>query len=254
MGLLNNRVILITGTSSGIGRASAIRCAAEGAIVVATSRREERGSLLVDEIQSSGGKARFIRADLSDPNSLDELFALVSNDYGRLDGAFNNAGIRGNPHAVADFPVGEFDAVFDTNVRGTWLCMRHEMKMMRQQGHGAIVNTSSIAGLVAVPDSSVYVAAKHAVIGMTKAASLDAAALPIRVNCIAPGVVYSEMLEEWLQGLPEADRDPGKILPIPMKRAGNPEEIASLAVWLLSDETSYMTGAVVVADGGLTVS
>jgi NAD(P)-dependent dehydrogenase (short-subunit alcohol dehydrogenase family) len=247
--------ILVTGVTSGIGRAAVIELAKRGATVIAAARREEAGRATVESAaiagKAGGGSARFVRTDIAVPDSIDELFAKIAQDYGRLDGAFNNAGIESDLAQVPDTPLEVFDRVFATNVRGTWLCMRHEMRLMRAQGHGAIVNTASITGVIAFPSTSVYTASKHAVVGMSKAAGLELAREGIRVNCICPGATRSEMSERWLETYPGGEAQMTQMLPT--KRLARPEELAAVAIFLLSDAASYMTSSTTVVDGGQSV-
>jgi NAD(P)-dependent dehydrogenase (short-subunit alcohol dehydrogenase family) len=248
MGMLSGKTVLVTGSSSGIGRAAVVRFAGEGATVIAAARREKMGEELVAEVGRQGGRVHFLRTDIADGDSIDALFAMIAREHGRLDGAFNNAGIESVAAMLPDTPVETYEEVFKTNVQGTWLCLRHEMRMMIEQKSGAIVNTSSMAGVRGLPHSSVYVAAKHAIVGMSKSAALDVAALGIRVNCLCPGGVRSEMSARWLERLPGGEAQLAAT--IPMKRLGEPLELANVALFLLSDLATYMTGAIIEADGG----
>jgi NAD(P)-dependent dehydrogenase (short-subunit alcohol dehydrogenase family) len=254
-GDFTDRIILVTGITSGIGRATVIELARRGATVVAAARRRPEGLAVAEEATaaaaSSGGCARFIQADIADSDSIDALFASIEADYGRLDGAFNNAGIEADAAPAPDMPVAVFDQLFATNVRGTWLCMRHEMRMMARQGGGAIVNTASIAGVIGFPGASAYTASKHAVVGMTKAAGLEYAERGIRVNCLCPGATKSEMSDRWVDRYPGGEAEMTAMLP--MKRLGKPEELAATAIFMLSDAAAYMTGSTVVVDGGYSV-
>jgi NAD(P)-dependent dehydrogenase (short-subunit alcohol dehydrogenase family) len=244
------KAVLVTGASSGIGRACALLLATQGARVIVAARREDRGRQTVDAISRSGGAASFIAVDIASERSIDTLFAEIER-MGHLHGAINNAGTEGEHSLLPDMPVEEFDRVMNTNVRGTWLCLRHETRLMRAQGHGAIVNVSSIAGVVGYARSSAYTTSKHAVVGMTKSAALDFAGDGIRVNCLCPGGTTTEMSERWVSRVPggEAVVSQG----VPMKRFGRPEELAATAVFMLSDAAAYMTGAIIVVDGGSTV-
>lgn len=252
MARLDNKVILVTGTSSGMGWDAAKTFANEGATVIAAARRPERGEQLVDQITQNGGRCVYRQTDISDEQSLGELFAFIAKDYGRLDGAFNNAAVEAGPSPLPDMPLKEYDRVFSTNARGTWHCMHHEMKIMREQGSGSILNTSSAAAVKTYPNSSAYVASKHAVVGMSKAAALDGATFGVRVNCILPGGIRTEMIEGWIESRHGGDETP-ITAEVPLRRIGEPAEITSAAVWLLSDESSYVTGVSLLVDGGLTV-
>jgi NAD(P)-dependent dehydrogenase (short-subunit alcohol dehydrogenase family) len=251
MGDFSGRVVLVTGASSGIGRAAAILLGGRGAHVVAAARRREEGHDTVDRIVAAGGSGEYVAVDLADAGSIDALFASIASNHGRLDGAFNNAGIEVDAAPLADTSVAAFDQVFGTNVRGTWLCLGHEMRIMRDQGRGAIVNTSSVAGIVGYANRSIYTASKHAIVGMTKSAALELAHLGIRINCLLPGGVRTDMSTRWVSRVPGGYDALAK--DIPMKRWGAPEEMAEAAAWLLSDAASYMTGASLVVDGGLSV-
>jgi len=246
----SGKIALVTGASSGIGRAAVIDLVREGATVIAAARRSEQGSAVIEAARAAtaGAQVRFVQTDISSSDSVDALFDVIAADYGRLDVAFNNAGVEADAAELPDTPIEVFDSVFGINVRGTWMCMRHEMRLMREQGHGAIVNTSSIAGLIAYPHSSVYTGSKHAIIGMTKSAALDLADRGVRVNCLCPGATRGEMASRWVDRVPGGEE--AMVQTIPMKRMGTPEELAAVAMFLLSDAASYMTGAIVVADGG----
>lgn len=245
------RIVLVTGATSGIGRAAVLELVARGARVVAAGRREDLGRELVAEVRAAGGDALFVPCDVTGEASVDALFARIETVYGRLDAAFNNAGTESDQTPVPDTPVETFDQVFALNVRGTFLCLRHEMRIMRTQQRGAIVNTASIAGIIGYANSAVYAASKHAIVGMTKSAGIEFPAQGVRVNCLLPGATRSAMSQRW------ADRMEGgetaMAAAIPMKRLGTPDEQASVAVFLLSDAAAYMTGASVVVDGGLSV-
>jgi len=245
------KTVLVTGASSGIGRASAFLLARQGANVIVSARREERARQTVDAILDAGGAAEFIGVDIASEASIDALFAAIER-RGPLDGALNNAGTEGEHSLLPDMPIEEFDRVINTNVRGTWLCMRHETRLMRAQGHGSIVNVSSIAGVVGFAKSSAYTTSKHAVVGMTRSAALDFAASGIRVNCLCPGGTTTEMSERWVSSVPggEAVVSQG----VPMKRFGRPDELAATAVFMLSDAAAYMTGSIITVDGGSTAT
>jgi NAD(P)-dependent dehydrogenase (short-subunit alcohol dehydrogenase family) len=251
-GDFSGKTVLVTGASSGIGRAAAIQLARQGAMVIVAARRELQGLRTVESITAEGGAAEFIAVDIADQASIDALFAAIEARHDRLDAAFNNAGTEGEAAPLPDVPLEEFDRVINVNVRGTWLCMRHETRIMRAQGYGAIVNTASIAGVVGFPMSSAYTASKHAVVGMTKSASLDFAASGIRINCLCPGGTSTEMSARWVSRVPggEAVAAQG----VPMKRFGKADELARAAVFLLSDAASYMTGSIMTVDGGSTTS
>lgn len=241
MGLLDGKTILVTGASAGIGRAACDLFEREGATVIGTARRPP-----------AGGMARFIAADLARPAEVDRLFATIEAEHGALDGAFNNAGISQDAIPLPDTPPELFDSVFDINVRAMWLCLRHELRIMRARKRGAIVNTASIAGLRGYRGLSVYTASKHAVIGLTKAAALDAAEYGVRVNCICPGTTRSGMMERQMLTRPGGEA--ATLKTIPLNRIAQPAEQANAAAWLLSDAASFVTGDAMVVDGGRTIA
>jgi NAD(P)-dependent dehydrogenase (short-subunit alcohol dehydrogenase family) len=241
---MQGKVALVTGAGSGIGRATALAFAGAGAQVVAADVATEGGEATVALIRTAGGEATFIRADVA---RADEVLALVSGTvarYGRLDYAHNNAGIFGARVAIfIDYPDEAFDEVIAVNLRGIWLCMKAELRQMLAQGAGAIVNTSSVYGLVGGGTSAAYVASKHGVVGLTKAAALQHAAAGIRVNAVCPGVIDTPMVSS-----PAALVDSARVYPL--GRVGTPDEVAQLVVWLCSDAAAFVTGAAIPVDGG----
>lgn len=241
-------VAIVTGGGSGMGRAAAIAFANEG-VRVALADRNEKGGLETESlIREAGGEAKFIQADVSKSAEVDHFFDEALSSFGQLDFAFNNAGI-GGPNAMLDeITEEEWDNVLAVNLKGIWLCMRRELAQMRQNGRGSIVNTASNVGLIAIMSAGAYVASKHAVIGITKAAALEFAAEGIRVNCVCPGVVDTPMVQEALGGNPVI-RDWMTNL-VPIKRMATPEEIASAVLWLCSDGASFVNGHPLVIDAG----
>jgi NAD(P)-dependent dehydrogenase (short-subunit alcohol dehydrogenase family) len=244
---MTNQVVLITGGLTGIGRATALAFAQGGAHVVVSGRREEAGEALAAELKALSGSAKFIRADVRHEDDVRALIDQTVAQFGRLDVAVNNAGTEGKPGPVTEQTAESYAATFDTNVLGTVLSMKHEMRVMLAQGHGSIINISSTMGHKAAPGASMYTASKHAVEGLTKSAALEGAASGVRVNAVAPGPVETEMLNRFTGS---ADRKAGLISGVPLKRAGAPEEIARAIVFLASDQASFVTGQIVSVDGG----
>ncbi|CAG9224844.1 SDR family NAD(P)-dependent oxidoreductase [Paraburkholderia caribensis] len=245
---MNTKVVLVTGGMSGIGRATALAFAATGAVVAVSGRREDAGATLVDELRKTGAAdALYVQADTRSAAEMQSLFETIDTRFGRLDVAVNNAGIEGKFSSVDTFDIETYRSVFDTNVLGVLIGLKHELIMMKRQGHGAIVNLSSIGGQVGFPNSSIYAASKHAVEGLTKSAALEVAAMGIRVNAVAPGPTQSPMFDRLADfGLS------GDVLAgiIPAKRAGNPEEVAQAIVFLGSDSAKFITGHTLAVDGG----
>ncbi|MFN8652257.1 MAG: SDR family oxidoreductase [Gemmatimonadales bacterium] len=250
MGTLTGKVALVTGGGSGIGRASAQALAREGAKVVVAGRRKEALDETARLIRDAGGEATAVAADVTREAEIQQLVAVTVQTYGGLDIAFNNAGIEGSAAPLTSTTGGEYDAVFDANVRGTWLAMKHEIPALRARGGGVVINNSSVVGVIGFPGLSLYAATKHAVIGLTKAAALEVAAEGIRVNVVAPGGVETDMSERLLGGRPEARA--AFISAHPVGRMGTPEEIAEAVVWLASPGASFVTGHTLLVDGGLT--
>jgi len=244
---MNTPVVLITGALTGIGRATALAFAQEGARIVVSGRHDDEGQRLVGELGKLGAEAEFVRSDVRHEDDVRSLVDKTVARFGRLDVAVNNAGTEGKPGPVTAQSAESYAATFDTNVLGTLLSMKHELRVMQAQGHGIIVNLSSTAGSKAAPGASVYTASKHAVEGLTKSAALEAAAFGVRVNAVAPGPVETEMLNRFTGS---AERKAGLIAGVPLKRAGTPEEIAQTIVFLASDKASFITGHIIAADGG----
>lgn len=244
---MNTPVVLITGALTGIGRATALAFAQEGARIVISGRRDEAGEALAGELRALGAEAEFRRADVRHEEEVRSLVDETVARFGRLDVAVNNAGTEGTPGPVTDQSADSYAATFDTNVLGTLLSLKHEMRVMLAQGHGNIVNLSSTLGQKAAPGASVYAASKHAVEGLTKVAALEGAASGVRVNAVAPGPVETGMLNRFTGS---ADRKAGLIAGVPLKRAGTPEEIAQAIVFLGSDKASFITGQILGVDGG----
>ena len=244
---MKDPVVLITGALTGIGRATALAFANEGGRIVASGRRDAEGQALVAELRKLGAEAEFLRSDVRHEDDVRSLVDKTVARFGRLDVAVNTAGTEGKPGRVTAQSAQSYAATFDTNVLGTLLSMKHELRVMRAQGHGSIVNLSSTTGSKAAPGASVYTASKHAVEGLTKSAALEAAAFGVRVNAVAPGPVETEMLNRFTGS---AERKAGLIAGVPLKRAGTPEEIAQIIVFLASAKASFITGHIIAADGG----
>ena len=246
-GALDGKSILITGAASGIGKAAAELFAANGARLTLVDHDAEGGEAVAKALS-----ARFVRADVTSSDQVRAAVAAAVETYGRLDGAFNNAGVSryGSPLALGE--EAEFDRVMAINVKGVWLCLKHEIaQMLAQAPHGgAIVNTASVAGLYGAPMMEAYAASKHAVVGLTKTAALEYAKLGVRVNTVCPAVIRTPMMDQATGGDLEAERRITKAHPI--GRVGEASEIAEAAMWLLSDAASFVTGHQLVADGGMT--
>lgn len=242
--------VLVTGAAGGIGRAAAIAFAREGARVAVCDIDAAGGEQTVAQIIQAGGEAFFARADISKAAEVEALIGKVVATYGRLDCAFNNAGIEIEhlPLASADEEI--FDRIMNVNVKGVWLCMKHEIQQMLQQGGGVIVNTASVAGLVGAPLQPIYAASKHAVVGMTKTAAAEYGKAGIRINSVCPGIIRTPMLDRALEREPRREKHIVKAHPI--GRLGEAEEIANAALWLCSDSASFVTGHQLAVDGGLT--
>jgi NAD(P)-dependent dehydrogenase (short-subunit alcohol dehydrogenase family) len=249
-GMLDGKSTLITGGGGGIGRATALTFAREGARIAVADLAAEAARETVALVNAAGGQAISLSGDMSRDADVRAMIEAVVGAYGRLDCAFNNAGIAGwqvdaAGKKTAEWSEEAFDRMISVNLKGVWLCMRHELPQMQAQGGGAIVNTASIAGLVGLPSSSAYVAAKHGVIGLTKTAAIEYAEANIRVNAVCPGYIRTRMTEPSMQLRGEAI-----LAHTPLKRMGNPEEIAEMVVWLCSERASYVSGAAYNVDGG----
>jgi NAD(P)-dependent dehydrogenase (short-subunit alcohol dehydrogenase family) len=248
---MSTPVVLITGALTGIGRATALAFAREGARMVVSGRRHEAGQALAAELRNLGAEAEFVRVDVRHDDEVRNLINQTVARFGRLDVAVNNAGTEGKPGPVTEQSEESYAATFDTNVLGTLLSMKHELRVMQPQGSGSIINLSSTMGQRGAPGASMYTASKHAVEGLTKAAALEGAEFGVRVNAVAPGPVETEMLNRFTGG---ADRKAGLIAGVPLKRAGKPEEIARAIVYLASDNASFVTGQILGVNGGKTAS
>jgi NAD(P)-dependent dehydrogenase (short-subunit alcohol dehydrogenase family) len=246
---LEDKVALVTGGVAGIGRAAALAFAEAGAKVAICDVKVERGHDLVRLIESRGGRAIFSEADVSRPAAVDKVVADTVSAFGRLDCAFNNAGIEGQLAATESCTEENFDRTIAINLKGVWLCLRREIEQMLRQGSGgAIVNMSSVAGLVGFAGLPAYVASKHGVIGLTKTAALEHAKDGIRINAVCPGVIRTEMIDRLTGNDPATEKQFVELEP--MGRMGTPQEIGTAAVWLCSDAASFVTGHALAVDGG----
>lgn len=245
-----DKVVLITGAGSGIGRAAAVAFAAEGAKVMVSDVNEDGGRETVATITKTGGVAAFRKANVANYRAVVELVDDTVSQFGRLDIALNNAGIGGSRVPVSNYELAEWDQVIAVNQTGVFYCMREELKVMAKQGSGCIVNTSSIAGLRALPMTVAYTASKHAVIGMTKTAALEYARYGIRVNAVCPVFTETPMVESLVAGQEELAQK--LIKTIPLRRFGQVEDIVNAIFWLCDDKSSFITGQSLAVDGGQT--
>lgn len=245
---LEDKVALITGGSSGIGRASALALIREGARVVVSDVDIKGGEETVHKAKEAGGDATFIKADVSKAPEVETLVKKSIEIYHRLDCAVNNAGIEGVLATTADYLEKEWDHVINTNLKSVWLCMKYEIRQMLIQGSGSIVNTSSIYGLVGARNMPAYAASKHGVVGLTKSAALEYAQTGIRINAVCPSIIRTPMVERVVGGNPQIEAQ--LISKHPIGRMGTPEEVAEALVWLCSDAASFVTGHIMSVDGG----
>jgi NAD(P)-dependent dehydrogenase (short-subunit alcohol dehydrogenase family) len=244
---MNTPVVLITGALTGIGRATALAFAKEGARIVIAGRRDEAGQNLVAELRRLDAEAEYVNADVRHEDDVRNLVDQTVTRFGRLDVAVNAAGTEGKPGPVTEQSAESYAATFDTNVLGTLLSMKHELRVMTAQGHGSIVNVSSTYGHLGAAGASLYAASKHAVEGLTRSAALEAAEFGVRVNAVAPGPIDTGMLTRFTGS---DERKAGLVSTVPLKRVGRPEEIAQTILFLASDKASFSTGATFAADGG----
>jgi len=251
--LLENKIIVITGAGSGIGRGTAQVLHREGAHLILTDINEaslkETANML-----TNGNKVSTMVVDVAKKADLEAMMQHIIKTYGRLDGAFNNAGISGPSSSFADYPDEAFDQIIQTDLKSVWTCMQLQIKqMLQQENKGAIVNTASVGGLVGKPGISAYIAAKHGVIGLTKTAALEYGKLGVRINAVCPGIIRTEMLDQLIKsGQMGSEEDWAQLQPI--GRLGTPEEIGEFVAWALSDRASLLHGQSIALDGGFTVS
>jgi NAD(P)-dependent dehydrogenase (short-subunit alcohol dehydrogenase family) len=248
---MSTPVVLITGGLTGIGRATALAYAGQGAMVTVAGRREAIGEELVKQLRGLGAEAEFINADVRREDDVRSMIDRTVTRFGRLDIAVNNAGTEGKPGPITEQSPESYAETFDTNVLGVLLCMKHELRVMQAQSFGSIVNISSTMGSRGAPNASLYVASKHAVEGLTKSGALEAASFGVRVNAIAPGPVETAMLDRFTGS---ADRKAGMLTGVPLRRAGRPEELADAIQFVASDQASFITGQIISVNGGKTAS
>jgi NAD(P)-dependent dehydrogenase (short-subunit alcohol dehydrogenase family) len=246
---MSSPVVLITGALTGIGRATAVAFAKEGASIVASGRREAEGKALEAELRSLGAEAAFIRAEVRHDDEVRNLVDQTVARFGRIDSAVNAAGTEGQPGPLIDQSSESYAATFDTNVLGTLLSLKHELRVMQVQGHGSIINISSTYGHEGAAGAAVYAASKHAVEGLTTSAALEAGRSGVRVNAVAPGPTETGMLNRFTG---TAERKAALAKTVPLGRVGEPGEIARAAVFLASEKASFITGQILTADGGKT--
>jgi NAD(P)-dependent dehydrogenase (short-subunit alcohol dehydrogenase family) len=245
------KAVLVTGGAGGIGRATALAFGLAGARVAVSDFIVAGGEETVALIRQAGGEAIFIRADVTKADQVEAMVAKVVESFGRLDCAFNNAGIEEESKRLADCEEALFDRIINVNVKGTFLCMKYEIRQMKKQGAGAIVNTASVAGLVGAPLQPAYAASKHAVVGMTKTAGAEYGRAGIRINSVCPGVIRTEMMDRALEREPKRQKLMQNVHPI--GRIGEAAEIAGAVLWLCSDAASFVVGHQLAVDGGLTI-
>lgn len=253
-GALKDKVALVTGAGSGIGRATSVALAAEGARIVVADVAADGGERTAAMVRDSGGDCVFVRTDVTSAAQVEAMVARAVDEYGRLDCAFNNAGVqleiqRGSITMSADCTEEVFDRTLSVNLKGVWLCMKYEVPRMLEAGGGSIVNTSSAAGLVGIEGQAVYVASKHGVVGLTKSAALEYAGSGVRINAVCPGSTRTPMIDDITGKDPDMESRIASSQPL--RRMGTPEEIAAAVVWLCSDASSFVTGHAMSVDGGM---
>ena len=245
-----DKVVLITGAASGIGRETAVQLAKEGATLFLVDINEAGGQETVEMISSKGEKGTFYKADVSKEIEVKGMTEACVAAYGRINCAFNNAGIEGGTIRMADIETAVYDAVMAVNVKGVWLGMKFQIPQMIAQGGGTIVNTASVSGLLGSHSLSVYAASKHAVVGLTKSAAIEYVRKGVRINAVCPGIIQTPMAEQGFNQAPQFME--AAIKANPMRRLGQPIEVAKAVMWLLSDESSFTNGATLTVDGGFT--
>ncbi|HIC49578.1 MAG TPA: SDR family oxidoreductase [Dehalococcoidia bacterium] len=245
------KTALVTGASSGIGRATALAFAKEGANTIISDIDEAGGAETVRMIHDFGGESKFVKADVTKPDEVESLILKTTEIYGQLDCAFNNAGLEKElTNPSTRFEETTFQSIIDTNLKSVWLCMKYEIDQMLIQGSGAIVNSSSIAGLNGIPQQPIYVASKHAVAGLTKANAIAYANKGIRINAVCPGLIATPLMDRIWTSNPDWKEEANSFQPL--GRPGQPEEIAEAVIWLCSDKASFVVGHMMTIDGGFT--
>jgi len=250
-GRFQDNVVLVTGGGSGIGKTSALSFSKEGAKVIVADRDDVGGEETVDEIKTLGGHALFVKTDVGEKAEVDVLFHTIARHYGRLDCALNNAGIEGNMAPTAECTETNWDRIININLKGVWLCMKEEIQLMLNQKKGAIVNTSSVAGVIGVKNLPAYVASKHGVIGLTKGAAMEYAKAGIRINAVCPGFIKGAMVDRLTGG--DAKIESQFLEKYPMGRMGESQEVADAVLWLCTDMASFVTGHALTVDGGRVI-
>lgn len=248
---VKDKVVIVTGAASGIGRATALVLAREGARLFLSDVDESGGRKTLEAVQGAAAEAFFLRTDVTDEAQVGLMVAKTVERFGRLDAAFNNAGIENDPKPTTDMTLAVFERVLAVNLRGVFLCMRAEIPAMLRQGKGSIVNTASVAGLLGAPGLLPYVASKHAVIGMTRTAAAEFTAQGIRVNAVCPGLINTPMLDRLAANLGK-DAMAAYVTMTPIRRLAEPGEVAEAVVWLCSDASSFVTGSAMAVDGGFS--
>jgi NAD(P)-dependent dehydrogenase (short-subunit alcohol dehydrogenase family) len=247
--MLEGKVILVTGGSTGIGRATSTVLAREGASVVIADLQDAEGEKTVELVKAAGGHAEYHHVDVGNVEQVSALVAGIARDHGRLDGAFNNAGIEGPTAKILDYSLEDWQRVLQVNLTGVFICMKCEIEQMKKQdGGGSIVSTASAAGLIGIPGASAYNSTKHGVVGLTKTAALEYASRNIRFNAVCPGFIETPMLNRVTEASVKIRES--LISTVPMKRVAQPSEIGEAVAWLLSDRSSYVTGVALPVDGG----
>ena len=243
------KVAIITGGNSGIGRATAVALARQGVNITIASRRTKEGEETVKLVKDAGSEGIFVKTDVTKEDDIRSLVEKSTKKFGRLDYAFNNAGIEESMTPLVDQRSDLFDRIINVNVKGVWLSMKYEIPEMIKSGGGSIVNMSSVAGVMGFPQMPIYIASKHAVLGLTKSAALEYARSGIRINAVAPGAVKTDMAKRVVEGNPQLDQTLTSMHPI--GRTAEPDEVADVVAWLLSDKSTFVLGHTLLVDGGI---